>query len=141
MRPIKCLWLIDDDPIFVYLTRKMMVELHLAEQIEVFENGQLATDHLHQANSQDLPEIIFLDLMMPVLDGWGFLDEYMEIAESVKTKIKLYVLSSSGSPQDIKRAKKIKEIAGFIKKPMSKANFNEIVGNLETERDKKEDNP
>lgn len=141
MRPIKCLWLIDDDPIFVYLNRKMMVELYLAEQIEVFENGQLAIDHLHQANSQDLPEIIFLDLMMPVLDGWGFLDEYMEMAESVKTKIKLYVLSSSGSPQDIKRAKKIKEISEYIKKPISKAKFAQIVGDLETERDRKDANP
>lgn len=136
MNPIKTIWLVDDDPIFVYLTLKMMNKEHLAHLIEVFENGQQALDQLKHLSEQfgDLPQVIFLDLMMPVLDGWGFLDEYAELDEMVRRKIKIYVLSSSKSPQDIHRAKEIKVICDFITKPLSKSRFSEIVKNLGNKR-------
>lgn len=133
MKLIKTLWLIDDDEIFVYLTRKIIDKTQLTEQIKVFENGQIAIDYLSRlgANSKYLPEIIFLDLMMPVLDGWGFLDEYKAMLETFQSKIKLYILSSSVSPQDIKRAKKFKGIVDFITKPITKEKITEIERNYE----------
>lgn len=129
MNSIKRLWLVDDDPIFVGLTRKMMDKMLFTGNIEVFLNGQLALEHLRQKGEVegDLPQVIFLDLMMPVLDGWGFLDEYRKMAESVKRNITLYILSSSNSPQDIKRARKNQEISGFITKPILRAKFSEIL--------------
>ena len=129
MTPIKRLWLVDDDAIFVSLTKKMMGKMNFAGNIEVFENGQLALEHLRQVSDDggDLPQLIFLDLMMPVLDGWGFLDEYIKMAESIRRKITLYVLSSSASPQDIKRIKRNRAVRGFITKPMPRAKFTEIV--------------
>lgn len=88
MRPIECLWLIDDDPIFVDLTRRMIAKMHLVERIEVFENGQQALDHLHQvgADSQDFkffrtenPKWLFFGCH-PVCSGFfvvGGLDIYL----------------------------------------------------------------
>ena len=134
MIPVTRLWLVDDDPIFVYLTRKMIAKMNFKGNIDVFANGQLAIDHLRQLCEKDgdVPQVIFLDLMMPVLDGWGFLDEYLEIAESHRKNITIYILSSSDSPQDIKRAKKYPEVRRFITKPISEDKFSEIVGGIET---------
>lgn len=135
MIPVTRIWLVDDDPIFVHLTKLMIGKMPFAGKIEVFGNGQLALDQLHRVSEEmgDLPQVIFLDLMMPVLDGWGFLDEYMELADSIKQNISLYILSSSVSPQDVKRANKNQDVIGFISKPITKAKYFEIVGGIVAE--------
>ena len=129
MKAIKNLLLVDDDQIFVYLTKRTIKETKLAEQIEVFENGKEAIDFLYKvADNKDLiPNIIFLDLSMPVLDGWGFLDEYLLIKPELRNNITLFVLSSSFSEQDKQRVKKYNFVSDYFVKPITNSQFIDIV--------------
>lgn len=78
-----------------------------------------------------LPDIIFLDLSMPVLDGWGVLEEYIKLKPRFGKKITLYIISSSVSPQDHERARHYNDVSDFIIKPMSTDKFIDIIKNLE----------
>lgn len=132
MNTVKNLLLIDDDEIFTFMTKLIIEKTNLAEQIKVFANGQEAIDFLKQSvtHNEMLPDIIFLDLSMPVLDGWGFLDEYIMLKPQFGKKITLYIISSSVSPGDHERAKKYSDVSDFIVKPMSKDKFIDIIKNL-----------
>lgn len=132
MKKTKKILLVDDDEIFVYLIKKTISDVTPTDQIKVFGNGQDAIDFLKKVaeDKQSLPDIIFLDLTMPVLDGWGFLEEYVLLKPKFGKKITLYILSSSVSPSDILRAKKITSVSDFIIKPVSKEKFIEAITKL-----------
>lgn len=132
MNSVKNLLLIDDDEIFTFMTKKIIERTNLAEQIKIFENGKDAIDFLKSVVNklELLPEVIFLDLSMPVMDGWGFLEEYILLKPKFGKKITLYIISSSVSPRDHERAKTYSEVSDFIIKPMSKEKFIDIIKNL-----------
>src|SRR5690554_5960279 len=106
MQRIKNLTLVDDDDVFVFLTKKTIVQTGLVDRIEVFDNGLDALDFLKDSKGSPdkLPEIILLDLTMPIMDGWEFLEEFTKLSPSVKNKITIYICSSSISPDDMERA-------------------------------------
>ena len=89
MNTVKNLLLIDDDEIFTFMTKRLIERTNLAEQIKIFENGKTAIDFLESLIDKPalLPEVIFLDLSMPILDGWGFLDEYIFLKPKFGKKI------------------------------------------------------
>ncbi|MGC4041612.1 MAG: response regulator [Flavobacterium sp.] len=132
MNSVKNLLLIDDDEIFTFMTKRIIEKTHLAEQIKIFENGKEAIDFLKNVASKPelLPEVIFLDLSMPILDGWGFLEEYINLKPKFGKKITLYIISSSVSPRDHERAKTYSDVSDFIIKPMTKEKFIDIIKNL-----------
>lgn len=133
MNSVKNLLLIDDDEIFTFMTKRIIEKTNLAEQIKIFENGKEAIDFLTSVSGKPelLPEIIFLDLSMPIMDGWGFLEEYILLKPKFGKKITLYIISSSVSPKDHERAKSYSEVSDFIIKPMSKEKFIDIIKNLD----------
>jgi len=133
MNSIKNLLLIDDDEIFTFMTKRIIEKTHLAEQIKIFENGKEAIDFLDKfaGKPEVLPEVIFLDLSMPVMDGWGFLEEYIDLKPRLGKKITLYIISSSVSPRDHERAKSYSEVSDFIITPMTKEKFIDIIKNLD----------
>jgi CheY-like chemotaxis protein len=106
---MKRFYLIDDDSIFVFLTRKTLQVANLSTDLTVFEDGQKALLDLELSANQPglLPDIIFLDLNMPVLDGWGFLDKYQQLAPLMSKKIAIYIVSSSISPSELERSQGI----------------------------------
>ena len=130
MKPIN-VFIIDDDKLFVFLTRKTINTTNLDTEISEFGDGQDAIDHLRQIvdNKELLPDVILLDLSMPIMDGWEFLEEYTALEPRIGKKIKLYIFSSSISPHDIERAKNISVVTDFIIKPLFKEKFIEMVGN------------
>ena len=132
MKNVKNIFLVDDDEIFVYLTKKTIEETRLIDQIKTFGNGKDAIDYLEQiaGNKELLPEVIFLDLHMPVLDGWGFLEDYVRLNPKLGKKITLYIFTSSVSQQDIMRAHEISLVTDYIIKPMSKDKFTELIGKI-----------
>lgn len=128
MRKLKNLVLIDDDEIFTYLTKKTIDQSELVETLKIFNNGKYGIDFIKRCvvDKTDLPDVILLDLSMPIMDGWNFLEEFAKV-KTVK-KIKIYICSSSISPQDVDRAKTYG--IDYIVKPITKDKFREIVNKL-----------
>jgi CheY-like chemotaxis protein len=126
---MKQVFLIDDDEVFVFLTKKIIERSEVDVQLSVFKNGQEAIDFLERAASDTelLPDVILLDLNMPVMDGWEFLSIYKTFNLREKKHIELYVVTSSISPYEVERARNIKEVQEFIVKPIAKEKFKEII--------------
>jgi CheY-like chemotaxis protein len=121
--------LIDDDEIFTYIIKKIIEESEISEQITIFSNGRDAINYLTEVAEEEtlLPKVIFLDLNMPLLDGWGFLDEYIRLKPKMCKKINLYVITSSVSTYDHEKSKEYSDITDFIVKPLAKEKFISIV--------------
>lgn len=132
MRKVNTLYLVDDDDIFQFLTRRIIEETKLVKEIKVFSNGLRALEFLKsvQDTPEALPEIILLDLSMPIMDGWDFLEEYIMLRPFLGKKISIYIVSSSIAPSDIRRAQSISEVTDYIIKPVTVEKFEEIVRSL-----------
>ena len=85
-----------------------------------FSNGLDALNFLKSTQeAEELPEVIFLDINMPVMNGWEFMEEFAKIRNMLKKKIEIYILSSSTDSHDIKKAKSNPEIKDYIVKPLT----------------------
>ncbi|AXP83043.1 Chemotaxis protein CheY [Mariniflexile rhizosphaerae] len=132
MNPIRTLTLIDDDDIFVFLTKKAIEQTKLVELIKVFKNGLDALNFLkeNKHNVDALPEIILLDLSMPIMNGWQFLEEYTKLNPTIGKNITIYICSSSISHDDITRAKAINEVSDYVIKPITKDKLIDLIKKL-----------
>ena len=132
MNKVKTLGIVDDDKIYTFLVKKTIEVTNLVDMIKIFDNGLHAIDFLKKNadNLDSLPEIILLDLSMPVMDGWGFLEEYILLSPKLGRNITIYIISSSISPYDIAKAKSISLVTDFIIKPISKEKLIEIFKEL-----------
>lgn len=128
MSKIKKLWVIDDDEIYCFAAKRIIKKAEIAEDIMFFENGQVAIDFLreHMNEKELLPELIFLDINMPILDGWQFLQKLSTFAQELPQKITIYVVSSSIASEDHDMAKASDLVSGFIVKPYSSATLSEL---------------
>lgn len=117
----KSVLIIDNDPIYRTISQRIIEKLDLAETIFVEKNGYTAIQFLSQVieNNSELPKIIFLDIEMPVMNGWEFMDEYCKFEKSLLTEIEIYIVSSSISQVDKDKANTYSEIKGFISKPLT----------------------
>lgn len=129
---MKKVFLIDDDDIYVFLTKKTILKVMQDVDVEVFSDGLQALNHLKKVKDEAalLPDVIFLDLNMPVMDGWEFLKEYQEIYQSFARTNELYIVSSSISPHEMERSKSIPVVSEFIIKPLVKEKFLEILEHI-----------
>ena len=122
--------IIDDDPLFTYVLSKQMKVINFCSSVLVFNNGLEALKYLKPIlESPDvLPSVILLDLNMPVLDGWQFLDEFIQFVPA--KKITVYIVSSSIDAADHKKALSYKEVSNFYIKPVTQENLEEILNEL-----------
>ena len=129
---MKTIFLIDDDPVFVYLTKKIICSINGGCDIREFADGELAIDRLKQIfdDSKELPDIIFVDLSMPVMDGWEFLNEYAKLWPRFSKPIELFIVSSSISPQEVERSKTYPAVSDFLIKPVAKGKIAEILSHV-----------
>ena len=136
MRPINLVALIDDDEIVKFITETVIESTNLVNKIKTFSNGEQAINFL-KSNSEKrdlLPEIILLDLNMPIMDGFAFLEKYILLKPKLGKKITIYVVSSSISPTDTERINKISEVSDYLIKPITREKFEEIVRVLMEEK-------
>jgi len=115
----KLTYIIDDDKLTVKLMSILIAKSKFCEEIHSFHNAQLAIDKLkeNRKNTNILPDAILLDLNMPVMDGWQFLDEFIHLP--IQKEISIFIMTSSIDPADIERAKKYDVIKDYIKKPIT----------------------
>lgn len=113
---LKEFWIVDDDPIARILIQKKMQRQNLGQNFKMFNNGQEAWDGLLEIETANKPELILLDLNMPILDGWGFLDLAREKIQDYG--IKVVILSSSISESDHRKAEEYPCVSAFLNKPL-----------------------
>jgi CheY-like chemotaxis protein len=113
--------LIDDNDIDNFINERMITTNHFGKQVVVKNSGEAALSYLrqHEGEPSILPQVIFLDLNMPVMDGFAFLEEYDKFPETVKKNCHVIVLSSSISPEDINRASTNPHVVKYVNKPLS----------------------
>ena len=133
MKKIDLLCIIEDEPTHLFITKKMVEMSGLVENIMVYKNGKEAYDKLKAIflNSETLPEIILLDLNMPIWDGCQFLDEFTKIP--IKTKIIVYILTSSNSEDDKKRAETYNLNDNYLVKPITLKEIKTILDKITRE--------
>jgi CheY-like chemotaxis protein len=123
----KSIYLIDDDPVTNFIHKKL-IKLHFPE-IAVKEWIE-AENALHSITTQSdldsLPDLILLDLNMPVMNGWQFLDKLTELYPSMIKKPIVYIVSSSGFHEDMERSSKYVFVRGFYTKPMNLDKLKEL---------------
>ncbi|MEZ4969261.1 MAG: response regulator [Flavobacteriaceae bacterium] len=127
-------FLIDDDEIFRFIVKNTIAEINPDMKIKFFSDGEQGIDFLRQnlGTATNLPDIILLDVNMPFMDGWEFLNEYKSFPTEIKKNINIYLLTSSKNPHDINMAKKISELSGYLVKPISKEGIKNLIGYLPT---------
>lgn len=133
MKKIDLLCIIEDEPTHLFITKKMVEMSGIVENIMVYKNGKEAYDKLKAIflNNETLPEIILLDLNMPIWDGWQFLDEFTKIP--IKTKIIFYILTSSNSEDDKKRAETYNLNDNYLVKPITLKEIKTILDKITRE--------
>ncbi len=109
--------LIDDNYIDNFVTRKILESSNFADEIIVEQSAPDAIDSLRDGIVR--PDVIFLDLRMPMMNGFEFLQEYEKLNLDSKDDIKIFMLSSSLDPTDVKRSSQNKYISQFIHKPLT----------------------
>jgi len=121
--------LVDDDKIFRLTASKTITTTSLTEKILQFENGDDALKFLRDnaGNISELPDYIFLDINMPYVDGWMFLEDFHKIKPDIHKRITIFVVSSSIDPRDVSRAKQNSDVSDYIVKPVSKEKFIELL--------------
>lgn len=121
--------LVDDDSIFQFTATRLLESSKLAQNILHFENGAEALTFLREKALQKelLPDYLFLDINMPFVDGWMFLEDFTTLKSSLAKDISIYMVSSSIDPRDLNRAKGFSEVSDFIIKPISLEHFQKLL--------------
>lgn len=117
----KKVWVIDDDPIYQIIANKVIQKSEMFSQTDSFKNGKTAIDTLNglvQSNEL-LPDLILLDINMPIMDGWEFMEKMTLIKPLINKQILIYIVSSSIAQEDKKMAKNHPDILGYLSKPLS----------------------
>lgn len=128
-KKIANLWIIDDDPMASFYIKRLAELGELADIITIYDKARGAVDYLmhHRENPEHIPDVILLDIYMPELDGWGFLNEFAKIKTQLAKSVEIYIISSSGHLKDINRANSIPEVSAYIQKPVTKEKLREVV--------------
>ncbi|WP_026753421.1 response regulator [Sediminibacter sp. Hel_I_10] len=114
------IYVIDDDEIHQFTMKKLLSMLGLSNHVTKFRNGEEAITFLktQTENKKYLPDIIYLDINMPIMNGFEFLEEFSKLKSRLAKQVKIYMVSSSVDDVDIKKAIENKEIVSYLTKPI-----------------------
>ncbi len=118
----KIVFVVDDDIIHHFIIKKLLESNRINIQPVFFENGFDAINKLKEKinNGDILPDLILLDINMPVLDGWQFLEEFVDLKSQIKHDVVIHIISSSDNRIDIEKAESFKDIVdSYFIKPMT----------------------
>jgi CheY-like chemotaxis protein len=131
---LSCILLVDDDAPTNFLNEEIIREVECVDHVQIAETGQEALDYLANrgqyivnGDSYPQPDLIFLDINMPGMDGWEFLQEYGKLSPGQRGKMIVVMLTTSLNPDDEVKAKTTNGISGFITKPLTKEMVQDIL--------------
>ncbi len=133
MRKIKNILLVDDDFASNYLTEIILKDMNFADSISTVRDGKAAINYMTSCTSPQqtepavpCPDLILLDINMPVMDGFEFLEEYKQLLFERKEDVLIILLTTSTNNRDIEKAKKYK-VNGYIEKPISEEKLKQVL--------------
>ncbi|MCZ8332091.1 MAG: response regulator [Flavobacterium sp.] len=125
-------FVVDDDKIFHFIIKKLLVYNNINVTPKFFENGLQAIEGIKTKlnKGENPPDLILLDINMPILDGWQFLEEFKAIKDKLSKEIIIYIVSSSDDSTDKNKAKNYQsEVKNYYLKPMTADDLKEIFSN------------
>lgn len=130
MNTIDKVYLIDDDEINNFICTNILRKIDFCKEVLAFESGTEALDALKrvvdQGDMSQVPDAIFLDINMPIMNGWDFLSEYKGFKDKITKKVTLFMLSSSIYQADVEKSRQFGEVADFVTKPLNADLLNDI---------------
>lgn len=123
-------FLIDDDAVTNFVNTKIIKFAAPTVEVIAFTNARMALQELKQclAAPEQLPDFILLDINMPEVDGWDFLEEFVTLPQPVPEITKVIMLTSSVDTNDIARSKTYKPVIDFLSKPLNSTNVHQLTG-------------
>lgn len=120
--------IIDDNNIDLYITKRLIIKTNFGKKVLEYDDGAEALKYLqeNQDNIPKLPQIIFIDIYMPGMSGFEFMESYDLLSDTVKKYCKVYIISSTIDEHDIERSRQDKNLTAFQVKPISKEFLNSI---------------
>lgn len=127
-KPIDLVMLVDDNDTDNFISKRIIEITKFAKRVEVKNSGKSALDYLseNQDNIDDLPNLIFLDINMPIVDGFVFLYEFEKFNDVIKDKCKVIILSSSDNKRDIDKIVNNNHVIKFVTKPLTETALEEV---------------
>jgi len=118
--------LIDDSDIDLFIQRRFLEVYQFSEQLIEYKSAHDALLWLTKADEKSAPDVIFLDLNMPEMDGFSFLQSFSELKDGIRKKVRIVVLTSSSSSQDREKALNSSNVIQFITKPLKQADIEQL---------------
>ena len=124
--------IIDDDQMYQLVMKRTIEQSGMVKDILQFYDGEEAINFFKakQQTPESLPELILLDINMPYMDGWQFLDEFIKIPFKDSYKGMIYIVSSSSTTEDLNKAKEYEVVSGYHVKPITKDTFEQIIRSI-----------
>jgi len=131
--PLNLILLVDDDDTTNYLNHRLLTRLQAAKEIKVITDGEKAFDYLELAcdkanhETNPCPDLILMDIKMPVMDGFEFLEMFQQSDLALKNKVIILMLTSSASFYDLERLKKYDVVKKHYSKSLTESDVKEIL--------------
>ncbi len=118
---VNCVLLIDDDKATNFFNERVVTKHENFQQVNTVQSGMAALEYLNAVknNTATKPDLIFLDINMPAMNGWEFLTEFSKLDQNLTHGIKIILLSTSSNPDDVRESAKNHSVDDFINKPLS----------------------